>query len=59
MLAWLPKSADKYSPEKQAHPFAAVLLYRLMAAFPTWAGAILAVYSIFLYKFSAFRIRLK
>jgi hypothetical protein len=52
-------SANRYSPEKQSHPVAESLLYRLTVAFPSWAGAILAVYSVFLCKFSAFKIRLK
>jgi hypothetical protein len=57
MLAWMPISADKSSPEKQAHPVAAGLLYRLTVAFPSWAGAILAGYSILLCRFSALKIR--
>ncbi len=62
MLAWAPMSASeedkgKSSPEKQAEPVAAGLLYRLTVAFPSWAGAILAVYSIFLSRFGAFKIR--
>lgn len=52
-------SADKSSPEKQSHTVAAGLLYRLTIAFPSWAGAILAVYSIFLHRFSALKIRLR
>ncbi|HKM46746.1 MAG TPA: hypothetical protein VJX69_04130 [Terriglobales bacterium] len=40
--------AGEFNPEEQAHPVAAGLLYRLVVAFPSWAGAILAVYSIFL-----------
>jgi len=59
MLAWLPMSADKSIPEKQAEPVAAGLLYRLTLAFPSWAGAIPAVYSIFLCRFSALKIRLR
>ena len=51
--------ADKFSPEKTSHPFAAGLLYGLMIAFPSWAGAILAVYSIFLCRFCALKIRLR
>ncbi len=52
-------STDKSSPEKQSHPVAAVLLYRLTIDFPSWAGAILAVYSVFLCRFSALKIRLR
>jgi len=59
MLAWMPMSTDKSVPEKQSHPVAESLLYRLTVAFPSWAGAILAVYSVCLCKFSAFKIRLK
>ncbi len=64
MLAWMPMSAsdkdkDKSRPEEQPHPVAAGLLYRLTVAFPSWAGAILAVYSIFLCRFSALKIRLR
>jgi hypothetical protein len=55
----LAMAADKSSPEKQTHPVAAGLLYRLTIAFPSWAGAILAVYSIFLCRFSALKIRLR
>jgi len=53
----MPMSVDKISAE--FHPVAAGFLYRLTVAFPSWAGAILAVYSIFLCRFSALRIRLK
>ena len=59
MLAWMPMSADKSSPEKQSEGVAAGLLYRLTVAFPSWAGAILAAYSIFLYRFSILKIRLR
>jgi hypothetical protein len=59
MLAWMPMSIDVSSPEKQSQPVAAGFLYRMTVAFPSWAGAILAVYSIFLCRFSALKIRLK
>jgi hypothetical protein len=52
-------SADVSSLEKQSEPVAAGVLYRLTVAFPSWAGAIMAVYSIVLYRFSALKIRLK
>jgi len=52
-------STDKSSPEKQSQPVAAGLLYRLTVAFPSWAGAILALYSIFLCRFSALKTRLR
>ncbi len=56
----MPMSAsdkDEDSPEEQAQPVAAGLLYRLTVTFPSWAGAILAVYSIFLCGFDAVKIR--
>jgi hypothetical protein len=56
MLAWMPMSADESGPEKQV-PVAAGLLYRLTVAFRSWAGAILAVYSIVLCRFGALKIR--
>jgi hypothetical protein len=49
---------DQSIREKQDQPVAG-FLYRLTVAFPVWAGAILAVYSIFLCRFSALKIRLK
>ena len=59
MLAWMPMPEDKASAKKRSHPDAAGFLYRLTVAFPSWAGAILAVYSIFLSRFSILKIRLK
>ena len=52
-------SADESSLEGQSQPPAAGLLYRLTMAFPSWAGAFVAVYSIFLRKFGLLKIRLK
>jgi hypothetical protein len=59
MLAWMPMSAEESSSDKQAQPVEAGLLYRLTVAFPSWAGAILAVYSIFWHRFGALKFRLK
>ena len=59
MLAWMPMSDDESSSEKQAEGAAAGVLYRLTVAFPSWAGAILALYSVFLYRFSVLKIRLR
>jgi len=59
MLAWMSKSAVKSSPGEQSEGIAEGLLYRLTVAFPSWAGAILAAYSIFLYRFSVLKIRLR
>jgi hypothetical protein len=61
MLAWMPMSDDKPGPtsDEQSQPVAAGLLYRLTVAFPSWAGAILAVYSVFLCRFSALKVRAK
>jgi len=56
----MPMSAsgnDEDKPVEQAQPAAAGFLYRLTVAFPSWAGAILAVYSIFLCGFDALKIR--
>ena len=50
-------SADKSGPENQSNTVS--LLYLLTVAFPSWAGAILAVYTVFLYRFNALKIRLK
>ena len=52
-------SDEKPRPERQTRPDAASLLQRLTGAFPGWAGAILAIRSIFLGRFSALKIRLK
>jgi hypothetical protein len=49
----------KVNPEKQAQPAGAGFLYTLGLAFPSWAGAMLAAYSIFLCRFSALKLRLK
>ena len=59
MLAWMSMSADKSSPEAESQSVAAGLLYRLTVAFPSWAGAILAMYSISLCGLSALKIRLR
>jgi hypothetical protein len=52
-------SADESSSKPQTQPDAAGFLYRLTVAFPGWAGAILAVYSIVLCRFGALKFRLK
>jgi len=61
MIAWEPETTDEASPRKPAMPDSGSLLYRLALAFPSWAGALLAVYAIFLVravpKIEAFRIR--
>ena len=49
--------ADQSSPETSPQPVVARFLYRLTLAFPSSAGAIMAVYSIFLYKFGMLKIR--
>jgi len=54
-----PETKDLTPETCLPHPVAAGLLYRLTIAFPSWAGAILAVYSIFLCRFSALKIRLR
>jgi hypothetical protein len=57
MLAWKSMSEDKLSDEKKSQPDAAGFVYRLMLAFPSWAGGILALYSIFMYRFNGLKIR--
>ena len=52
-------SADEAISEDPCQPVAAGFLYRVTVAFPGWAGAILAVYSIFSYRVGDFRIRQK
>ena len=52
-------SAGKARPDTEAHAVAADLLFRMTTAFPSWAGAILAVYSVYLCRFGALKIRLK
>jgi hypothetical protein len=51
------------SEKKQLHSdtshLASGLLFRLSIAFPTWAGAVLAIYSIFLRSGNILKIRLK
>ncbi len=61
MLAWMTTlmSADMPGPDTQFHSVAADLLFRMTVAFPSWAGAILAVYSIYLCRFGALKIRLR
>jgi hypothetical protein len=59
MLAWMPVSVDKSSPQKHSEPFAAALLYHLTMAFPSWAGALLALYSISVCRSNTLKIRLR
>lgn len=52
---------DEASRRKPVMPDSGGLFYRLALAFPSWAGALLAVYAIFLARIvpeiDAFRIR--
>jgi hypothetical protein len=57
MIAWAPTSDDRTGPEKAPRADAAGLLYRLTVAFPSWAGALLALYAIFQYGLSTLKIR--
>jgi hypothetical protein len=59
MLAWMTETKHKRDPEKRARPVATGVLYNLMVAFPSWAGAIVALYSVFLIRFGALKIRLR
>lgn len=51
----------KSNPEdvSQPQPDGAGFLYRLSVAFPSWAGAMLTVYSVFLWSHRVLRFRLK
>ena len=51
--------ARKSNPEEVSQPDGAGFLYRLSIAFSSWAGAVLAVYSIFLWSYGVLRFRLK
>jgi hypothetical protein len=57
MLAWMPMPAAKSNPVTQDRSVPASLLYRFSIAFPTWAGAIMAVYSVLLRGSGLFKIR--
>jgi hypothetical protein len=49
--------AAKSNPVTQDRSVPASLLYRFSIAFPTWAGAIMAVYSVLLRGSGLFKIR--
>jgi hypothetical protein len=55
-LKYLPVNPN---PEEVSPPDGAGFLYRVSLAFPSWAGAMLAVYSVFLWSLGALRLRLK
>jgi len=59
MLAWMTDSDRKRAPETRIQPVASGVLYSLMAAFPTWAGAVVALYAVSLGRLGAFKIRLR
>jgi hypothetical protein len=58
MLSWIRVSVDKSSPRKLSESFAAALLYYLTMAFPSWAGALLALYSISVCRSNTLKMRL-
>jgi hypothetical protein len=47
MIAWDKMGTDELALEKLAITGSASLIYRLMVAFPSWGGAMLAGYAIF------------
>jgi hypothetical protein len=53
------RPSEKSQLQADTAPFASGLLYRLSIAFPTWAGAALAVYSILLRSGNILKLRLK
>jgi hypothetical protein len=55
----MTESNHKRDPEKLAQPVGTGLLYNLMVAFPSWAGAIITLYAVFLGRLGALRIRLR
>jgi hypothetical protein len=56
MLAWM-RMPDNKPAEKQPGLFSAGILYHLTMAFPSWAGALLAIYSITLSRSNTLKIR--
>lgn len=59
MLAWEPVPDEKPNAVSERTRFSLGVLYRLTVAFPSWAGAIMALYSISLLRLGAHRIRLR
>ena len=57
MIAWESMTMDKGNADKPPEPVAASLLYRLSVAFPSWAGALFVLYSIFMWKLGGLRVR--
>lgn len=57
MIAWKPMMTDEMKPNQPAEPAAGSLLYRLTVVFPSWAGALLVLYSIFMWKFGGLKVR--
>jgi hypothetical protein len=51
--------ARKSNPEDVSQPGGANFMYRLSLAFPSWAGAVLSLYSVFLWSHRVLRFRLK
>jgi len=57
MIAWEGMPTEKANMDKPTEPVATSLLYRLTVAFPSWAGALFVLYSVFIWKFGGLRIR--
>jgi hypothetical protein len=47
MIAWEKMAANELAPQKPATAGSGSLVYRLMVAFPAWAGALVTCYAIF------------
>jgi len=45
--------------ELQPNPALAGLLYRLTVIFPSWAGALVTLYTLFYYGLAALRVRFR
>lgn len=56
MIAWDKMGTDELALEKLAITGSASLIYKLMVAFPSWAGAMLAGYAIFSSRFAGLKL---
>lgn len=56
MLAWDSMPDDKTTPKEQGARFGG-LLYQLTVVFPSWAGAIIVLYSILQLSLGFLKIR--
>lgn len=57
MLAWDSMPDDTSAPKTVPEPRFGGLLYQLTVVFPSWAGAIIVLYSILLHRVGLLKIR--